>query len=476
MKRALLALFATSVICAQTPDIAGDWNGVLAVGPTTLHLAIKIVRSFDGLLLGRLNSVDQLSIVPIDTIQVTGDKVRLEIKTINGTFEGSFSTDRNTLKGNWSQGASLPLELTRGVAPAQPMPSAAALASVIKSFGMPIDVQIPTVPIAVPGPDGRQNLVYEDHLTNTAQSELHLSRIEIMNGETSVVSYEGADLNGVLQSFGPDDLDKRVLHGGMRTVAYVLARLGPGEPIPSTLHNRITLEGVTIDVLVTVSPSKPIVLGPPLRGTNWFAGNGPSSGSSHRRGLITIGNRLRIPERFAIDWVRVDEMGRTFSGGTPDAANDNKAHYAYGSEVLAVADATVVEIKDGIPENTGGPASRAVPITLETIGGNYVVLDLGGSRFAFYAHLQLGSLRVKGGDKVKRGAVLGLLGNSGNSTEPHLHFQVTDGREPLGSEGIPYLVDSFYVMDSLENLGANALGPKLNAFPLDRMRVRFAEK
>lgn len=59
-----------------------------------------------------------------------------------------------------------------------------------------------------------------------------------------------------------------------------------------------------------------------------------------------------------------------------------------------------------------------MPITLETVGGNHVILDLGAGRYACYAHLQPGSIRVKPGDRVRTGQVLGLVGNSGNSTEP----------------------------------------------------------
>ena len=65
--------------------------------------------------------------------------------------------------------------------------------------------------------------------------------------------------------------------------------------------------------------------------------------------------------------------------------------------------------------------------------------------------------------------MLGLVGNSGNRTEPHLHFHVTDGRSPMGSEGVPYLLDSFEV------LGVTAAGPKTNALPLANARVRFPE-
>jgi murein DD-endopeptidase MepM/ murein hydrolase activator NlpD len=87
-----------------------------------------------------------------------------------------------------------------------------------------------------------------------------------------------------------------------------------------------------------------------------------------------------------------------------------------------------------------------VPITLETVGGNHVILDLGGGRYAFYAHLRPGTLRVRTGDLVRRGQVLGLVGNSGNSTEPHLHFHLADANSPLGSEGIPYVHESFEIL------------------------------
>src|SRR6185436_12574864 len=146
-----------------------------------------------------------------------------------------------------------------------------------------------------------------------------------------------------------------------------------------------------------------------------------------------------IAQRFAIDFVQLREDGRSFTGDQ----KDNKSYRCYGADALAVADGKVAATKDGIPENVPGPSSRAVPITLETVGGYYVIIDLGQGRFAFYAHLQPGSLRVKTGDRVRRGQVLGLVGNSGNSTEPHLHFHVSDRNSPLASEGLPYVFESF---------------------------------
>ncbi len=154
---------------------------------------------------------------------------------------------------------------------------------------------------------------------------------------------------------------------------------------------------------------------------------------------ITVEGNTAIAQRIAIDWLKVDSAGHSFSGDQLK----NESYYAHSQEAYAVADGVVALTKDGIPENVPGVTSRAVPITLETVGGNFVIIDIGGGHYAFYAHLRPGSLRVHVGDRVRRGQVIGLVGNSGNSTEPHQHFHVMDGTSPLGSEGLPYRLDSF---------------------------------
>jgi murein DD-endopeptidase MepM/ murein hydrolase activator NlpD len=200
-------------------------------------------------------------------------------------------------------------------------------------------------------------------------------------------------------------------------------------------------EALSIDCAGVLVTNRPVVISPPLRGGEWLAANGPSNNSGHRRAMIPVGGGVHIAQRFAIDFVQLREDGRTHTGDP----KDNKNYRCYGTDALAVADGVVVAVKDGIPENVPGANSRAVPITLETVGGNHVILDLGNGHFAFYAHLQPGSLKVKQGDKVRRGQVLGLVGNSGNSTEPHLHFHISNANSPLGSEGLPYSFQSFEV-------------------------------
>jgi murein DD-endopeptidase MepM/ murein hydrolase activator NlpD len=180
-----------------------------------------------------------------------------------------------------------------------------------------------------------------------------------------------------------------------------------------------------------------------LRGDGWLAAGGPSNTSFHRRAIMALDGKARIPQRFATDWSQLGEDGSPFHG---ERANTN--FYAYGAEVLAVANGVVAEVKDGIPENLTADDS-AVPLTLETAGGNFVILDLGKGNFAMYSHLKPQSVRVRPGEKVRRGQVIGRLGNSGHSKGPHLHFQVTDGRSPFASEGVPYVFEAFEVQGAI---------------------------
>ena len=83
--------------------------------------------------------------------------------------------------------------------------------------------------------------------------------------------------------------------------------------------------------------------------------------------------------------------------------------------------------------------------TVQMAAGNHVVVDIGEGRFAFYAHMQPGSVRVKVGDTGQdQEQVLGLLGNSGNTDTPHLHFHVMDGPSPLVANGLPYVFTKLY--------------------------------
>ena len=98
-------------------------------------------------------------------------------------------------------------------------------------------------------------------------------------------------------------------------------------------------------------------------------------------------------------------------------------------------------VENGMPEQVPGKLPEGA--TIQMAGGNHVVVDIGEGRFAFYAHMQPGSVRVEVGDRVRAGQVLGLLGNTGNTDAPHLHFHIMDGPSPLQSNGLPFVHTRF---------------------------------
>ena len=229
-----------------------------------------------------------------------------------------------------------------------------------------------------------------------------------------------------------------------------------------------------------VDRRSPVVIGPPLRGARYIAADSCCDATRHTRAALPVDGRVRIAQRFAVDWEQLNDANRIYVG-----PREQRSSYAiYGSEALAVADARVASVVDGLPEQA--PGTFPAGISLAQADGSPVVLDLGKGRFALYAHLQPGSLRVRAGDRVTRGQTIGLVGNSGSSVAPHLHFHVMDGPSPLASNGLPYEIDAFSVtghtpgtaaFDHAEGEGTPlAVAPPRRvkrALPLDQSIIRF---
>ena len=131
-------------------------------------------------------------------------------------------------------------------------------------------------------------------------------------------------------------------------------------------------------------------------------------------------------QRFAYDLVMMKDGSSHTSTGT--VLSD---YYCYGAEVLAPAAGTIVWSCDSLPDQVPGQMDPANPV------GNGVVIDHGNGEFSLLAHMQPKSLRVKVGDKVKASAVLGLVGNSGNTSEPHIHYHLQNGPDMKSAEGLP---------------------------------------
>ena len=188
--------------------------------------------------------------------------------------------------------------------------------------------------------------------------------------------------------------------------------------------------------------------------------------SAHTRALLAFPDGLFLAQRYAIDFVRVD-VAAALAGGDPLANGDptlNQSYFTFGNEIIAVKGGRIAAICDGLVENVPGVLP---PPDVETAAGNFVVEALDGGRFALYAHMQPGSLRVRPGDRVERGDVLRLVGNTGNSSMPHLHFHVMDRPSPLDANGLPYVFDRFD-LEATVDLTADNPQPAFVPPPQDR--------
>jgi hypothetical protein len=455
-----------SIVSAPRPSplaVDGVWHGVLA---GKLHLTLTLERTGDGYR-GTLDSVDQKAIFPIDHAEVDGATVRFDIAAVQGSFTGTLDPAGTVIRGTWRQeGVDQALTFMKGAPTGAPATAAAP-----KPIDVPIDVSVPEPPAPLRADDDTA-LVYELHLTNFSRRDVSLQRIDVTAGASTLLHLAGTDLADACAHPGAPaaGLERIKIGPGMRALVFLWVPIHSG-PVPTGLEHRLALRLGDDPEEMTVSSirvpvrggGKPLVIAAPLRGRWWKASNGPSNRSRHRRALIPIGGHARISQRFAIDWVRIGDDGRTFTGDP----TKNESYLAYGAEALAVADGVVTAIQDGIAQNVPNEDPVA-PVTLDNVAGNHIIVDLGAGRFAVWAHLQPGSLRVKVGDRVHRGQAIGLVGNSGNSTEPHLHFHVADASSPLGSEGVPYAFLSFEMRSS-----GKPVVTRINQLPTEGEVVSF---
>lgn len=131
-------------------------------------------------------------------------------------------------------------------------------------------------------------------------------------------------------------------------------------------------------------------------------------------------------QRFAFDFEALNDKGKRYKG----KGKKNEDYYSFGKEILAPADGVVMETVGGIRDNK--PASMNPYLAL----GNTVIIRHQKNEVSVLAHLKQGSIKVKAGDTVKRGQVVGVCGNSGNSSESHLHYHLQDNEIIQEGKGI----------------------------------------
>jgi hypothetical protein len=345
------------------------------------------------------------------------------------------------------------------------------------------DLQVTTAPTAV-FVDGSRLLVYELHVTNYANTTLRPTRLDVLDvarTQAPLASWEGAALlaRTAIAGSGRSPDATQGLAPGMHGVIYIELAVPAGERVPRQLTHRLVYEAIAADAAkpdahgpsdvqggnVSVAQRQPAIIAAPLRGGPWVAIYGASFPRGHRRVLFALDGHVRIPARFAIDWIRLDAEGVHARGDEHDVAS----WLGHGEDVLAVADATVVATRGDFPESRtlDNPAHA-----LDEASGNFVSLDLGDGRYAHYEHLEPGSLRVRPGERVRRGQVIGALGFSGDSTGPHLHFHVSDGPAPLAGEGQPFVIDRYDLLGRYPSLDEFAASKPWQPLPSAAARLQ----
>ncbi|MGC1677980.1 MAG: M23 family metallopeptidase [Candidatus Binataceae bacterium] len=356
----------------------------------------------------------------------------------------------------------------------------------------PMLLSIRNAPIPFAGSDGHTHLVYELWLNNFSSGNAEVEQVQILGDGHLLATLDKAEVAARLQPAGLRVSSAKMAPSSV-SLLFLHVVLPQGAAIPSKLSHQVkaqfdaappgrqeltaTLDGTRID------RRRVAVIGPPLKGERYVSADSCCDATRHTRAALPIGGAVWVAQRYAVDWEQLNNDDRICSGPTKLV----KSYTIYGKQVLAVADGTVVTAINDQPDVT--PGSFPPGLTLDQADGNAVILDIGGGNYAMYAHMQPGSVRVAVGDKVTRGQVLGLVGNSGNTLAPHLHFQMMDSPRSLQSNGLPYEIDRYQITaatpgtEAFDHAEANGtpialtpVSPPRNvtaALPLDQLIISF---
>ena len=223
---------------------------------------------------------------------------------------------------------------------------------------------------------------------------------------------------------------------------------------------------------------EPIIVEFPLRG-EWLSPNTPGT-------KIPSHGTDQLGTRYAYDFIQVDWERKgwpAYRVSLPQyllfgVSLDD--YYCWGQDIYAPCDGIVVQAEDGYEErertNLRADMANAYKNAhyfdpkkdeVQSVAGNYVIMECGDNVYAALCHLQTGSIQVTVGQSVKKGEVIGRVGHSGNSFAPHLHFQLMDSSDIATANGLPCAFERYEVFQDGE------WQEVVNSIPTDKDRIRF---
>jgi hypothetical protein len=367
-------------------------------------------------------------------------------------------------------------------------------------------------PTAVKATDGTYHVAYELLLTNTSPLPAKVEQVQVRDARSGRVlsTLSGAALAANINPVAgtpaepgedsadpaPPARDPAAIPSSNTSIVWLDVAIRGRAHVPRALAQRVTA-ALTLpsgEIVHNTSPAgrvallqnEPPVLAPPLGRGIWVADEGCCAvPTHHRRSLQTIDGELVVSQRFAIDWVRLDAHHRAWTG----RATDPTSYFSWDEPEYAVGAGTIVAAQDGLRDYPVPHGPQPQP-SLDEALGNHVILRIGPDAYVTYAHMRRGSVRVRVGQRVRRGQTLGRLGNSGNSSTPHLHLQVQTTPYALSNGNMPYVFDRLDLLGQItevfsdETLGlrptgtlpyASAVRPGIRRgeMPLDRAVLRF---
>ena len=316
-----------------------------------------------------------------------------------------------------------------------------------------------TTPAPVRGTDGKTHLAYELTLTNALPLPFTLQRVDIRDAATHAVIQSvtgatlGADVTQLIHTSRDADVPPPAVAAPIApsstSVVWLDVTLPDGAAVPERLEHLVAgtiqrPDGTTAPAqfvvsTVDVAKSTAPVLSWPVGAGDWYMSDGCCADDTHhRRGLAPINGVFLVPQRFAIDFYKLDDQHRAWVGDPAQLTS----YASYRQPIVAATAGTVVAAQDGLPNNDQLPKPPAIPGIDQTVG-NHVIVQFGPGQYLLYAHMDPTSVKVKVGDQVEKGQQLGLIGTSGNSTVPHLHFQVLTQPTFFPSDSTPFVFDEF---------------------------------
>jgi peptidase M23-like protein len=363
----------------------------------------------------------------------------------------------------------------------------------------PVTAAVLTEPMPVKASDGQYHVAYELLLTNASPGEVDVDTVEVRDASSHhvVLSLAGADLAAHMNPIGiPRDGAPAdpLIASSSTSIVWLDVTAPTRDGIPDSIEHRVVgtrtaggqprpFEAVVLPL--QISGDRPVVLGPPVAPGTWLVSEGCCANLTHHRVLIPINGVLGVPQRFAIDFFRLDDQNRTWIGDPTNL----RSYLSYEQPTIAAADGTVVVAFDGLPDQP--PPEVPPPPPIAEGYGNHVIVKVRADVYLIYGHMKPGTIAVHVGQRVRRGQQIGQIGSTGNSTTPHLHFQVLTTPTFFPTDSTPFVFDRFdvvgYETERIfdDNLGLQPNGTipvapaapptrRQRAMPLDRDVIVFS--